>query len=210
MDISGFIVTALLLALMPGPDIFFVLSQGVTAGRKPALAVSAGLASGLIVHTAAAALGLSLIISRSPVFLQTIKYAGVAYLAYLGFQAFLSRNRSSDPEETTAADQSTNHNSWGKMYRVGITMNLLNPKVILFFLALFPQFLNPESATPKTDIFLLGGIFILAALAVFSAVSVLSGLLSDRLSGGKKMPQKTMAWINAVVYWTIALVFLVV
>ena len=206
MDIYGFILTSALLTLMPGPDILFVLSQGLTRGRGPAWAVSAGLASGLLVHTTAAALGLSLLISRSPVFLQTIKYAGVAYLAYLGIKAFLGRNKRPDTLEEGEHPAGDNR-SFGQMYRVGVTMNLLNPKVILFFLALFPQFLDPASVTPKADIFLLGGIFSVVAFVIFSAVAVISGFLSDKFALDR-LSHKTVSWANASVYWAIAVIFL--
>jgi threonine/homoserine/homoserine lactone efflux protein len=206
VDILGFIATSALLTLMPGPDIFFVLSQGLTRGRKPALAVAAGLASGLLVHTTAAALGLSLIISRSPVLLQVIKYAGVAYLAYMGVKAFAGRNKTPEAAPETAPT-TTDMRPTRQMFRVGVTMNLLNPKVILFFLALFPQFLNPESSAPKADIFLLGGIFSGVALTIFSTVAVVSGFVSDRLSPGR-LSHRATSWINAVVYWAIAVFFL--
>lgn len=206
MDIAGFILTAALLTLLPGPDILFVLSQGITRGRRPAWAVSAGLASGLLVHTTAAALGLSLIISRSPAFLQTIKYAGVAYLLYLGIKAFRGRNKPSVDAENP--DGGANDGSFGQMYRIGLTMNLLNPKVILFFLALFPQFLRPESLTPKTDIFLLGGLFSAVAFTIFSLLALFSGFVSGRIAG--RLSPKIVYWVNAVVYWAIAAAFLIV
>lgn len=207
MDLLGFILTSALLTLMPGPDIFFVLTQGLTRGRRPALAVSVGLASGLLVHTAAAALGLSLIISRSPVFLQAIQYAGVAYLAYMGAKAFLGRNKQPDSTADQPDEVASDNRPAGQMFRVGVTMNLLNPKVILFFLALFPQFLNPESLTPKGDIFLLGGIFSVVALLIFSTVAVVTGFLSDKFSLDR-LSHKAISWINAIVYWAIAVVFL--
>lgn len=188
---------------MPGPDIFFVLTQGLTRGRKPALAVAAGLASGLLVHTTAAALGLSLIVSRSPVLLQAIQYAGVAYLAWMGLKAFLGRNKT--PQNSP--ESSVDNRPARQMYRVGVAMNLLNPKVILFFLALFPQFLDPGSVSPKGDIFLLGGIFSVVACTIFSTVAVVSGFLSDRFSLDR-LSGKTVSWINAGVYWAIAVFFL--
>jgi threonine/homoserine/homoserine lactone efflux protein len=206
VDIPGFIATSALLTLMPGPDIFYVLTQGLTRGRRSALAVSLGLASGLLVHTTAAALGLSLFISRSPAFLQTIKYAGVAYLIYLGFKSFLGRNKS--PQKSAeAAPEAAEPKAFGSLYRIGVTMNLLNPKVILFFLALFPQFLSPESATPKGDIFVLGGIFAVQAAVIFSLVSIVSGWLGDRFSADR-LSGRAVGVINAIVYWAIALVFL--
>jgi len=210
VEIWKFITTAAVLTLLPGPDIIFVLTQGLTRGRKPALAVSAGLASGLLVHTTAAALGLSLIISRSPAFLQTIKYAGVFYLAYLGAKAFLGRkNAESVPDQPGTDDPagSADRRSFGAMYRVGVTMNLLNPKVILFFLALFPQFLDTASGTPKADIFLLGGIFSVVAVTIFCGVAVVSGFLSGRFSLDR-LSHRTISWVNAGVYWALAIFFL--
>ena len=209
MDIFGFIATSALLTLMPGPDIFYVLTQGLTRGRRPALAVSLGLASGLLVHTTAAALGLSLVISRSPVLLQVIKYAGVAYLLYLGIKSFLGRNQSPENNEavTPETSEAAEPRTFGNLYRIGGTMNLLNPKVILFFLALFPQFLSPDSATPRADIFVLGGIFAVQAAVIFSTVSVLSGWLGERFSADR-LSGRTVGWINAIVYWAIALLFL--
>ncbi|MCD8186989.1 MAG: LysE family translocator [Rikenellaceae bacterium] len=214
MEILGFIAVFALLTLMPGPDILFVLSQGLTRGRKTALAVAAGLASGLLVHSTAAALGFSLIISRSAVLLQAIKYAGVIYLIYLGVNAVIGlyarRSKEASPEKEPECSGSGKAASWkfGHMYRIGVTMNLLNPKVILFFLALFPQFLDPLSTTPKADIFLLGAIASLVALTIFSTLAWVSGYLSDRFAAGH-IPPKTMGWINAVIFWAFAVVFLV-
>lgn len=205
MDLTGFIATSALLTLMPGPDILYVLSQGLTRGRRPAIAVSLGLASGLLVHTTAAAAGLSLVISRSPVALEAIKYAGVAYLLYLGFKSLAGRNKSQRNDTPRQAAHAPRR--FGSLYRTGVTMNLLNPKVILFFLALFPQFLDPESATPRADIFVLGGVFAAVAATIFSTVSVLSGFLGERFSA-ERLSGAAVGWINAVVYCAIALVFL--
>jgi threonine/homoserine/homoserine lactone efflux protein len=228
VELPAFIATSALLTLMPGPDILYVLTTGLTRGRRPALAVSLGLASGLLVHTTAAALGLSLVVSRSPVLLQTIRYAGVAYLLYLGFKALRSGRelrccRSGGAQSLTSdtlprtprpasAEQreeqrEEKNKKIGSLYRIGVTMNLLNPKVILFFLALFPQFLSPESATPRADIFLLGAIFAVQAAVIFSTVSVLSGWLGDRFSAGRLSP-RVVGRINAIVYGALALVFL--
>lgn len=207
MDIPHFILTALLLALLPGPDILFILYQGFTAGKKTALAASFGLSSGLLIHTTAAALGLSLIVSHSPLLLSLIKYAGVLYLIYIGTKSFLDRNKHTEPTEELPQKEQEQR-SWGTMYRIGITMNLLNPKVILFFLALFPQFLSPESPSPRTDAFVLGGILVLSSLFVFSMVSITAGFISERLLNGKEMSHKTMSWVNTAVYWSIAVVFL--
>lgn len=177
------------------------------------MAVSLGLASGLLVHTTAAAFGLSLLIAGSPLLFNIVKFAGVAYLLYMGFKAFIGRNKQADviPEEIAATPHEVKPSSESEpfftLYKRGITMNLLNPKVIIFFLAFLPQFIDTASDTPKGDIFLLGGIFAVQAVAVFSAVALLAGFISDKLHV-RSISHKTVSIINAVVYWGIALAFL--
>ena len=157
MKLLEFIVASSLLTLMPGPDILFVMAQSIVQGRKTGIAVALGLCSGLFVHTALAALGISLIIASSPILFAAIRYAGIAYLIYMGIVSLRSRNDASvSIADSTATLQNESAGTFGKLYRTGITMNLLNPKIILFFLAFFPQFLDKTSATPRIDILILG------------------------------------------------------
>ena len=169
MKLLEFIVASSLLTLMPGPDILFVMAQSIVQGRKTGIAVALGLCSGLFVHTALAALGISLIIASSPILFAAIRYAGIAYLIYMGIVSLRSRNDASvSIADSTATLQNESAGTFGKLYRTGITMNLLNPKIILFFLAFFPQFLDKTSATPRIDILILGTTFAAVAITIWS------------------------------------------
>lgn len=201
--ILKFIITSALLTLMPGPDILFVVAQSMVRGKRDGIAIALGLSSGLFVHTAAAALGLSLLIASSPHALTVIKYAGIAYLTYLGFASL----KSSKPGSETEAAPAQERRSFWKLYRTGVTMNLLNPKVIIFFLALFPQFVDPASPTPRTDVLTLGALFAAVAVTIFSTVALLADLLSSKLSV-RKMNPRALAWIKASIYWALAVAFL--
>lgn len=200
MRLVEFIVASSLLTLMPGPDILFVMAQSVTQGRRAGISVALGLCSGLFVHTALAALGISLVIASSPVLFAAIRYAGILYLVYMGVMSLRSRDGEAEVRGITGA-------SFGRLYRTGITMNLLNPKVILFFLALFPQFLGPSGQSSPTDILILGATFAAVAVVIFTLVALVSDWLSVRF-GARRIPARALAWIRAVVYWIIAGMFL--
>lgn len=203
--ILKFIITSALLTLMPGPDILFVVAQSMVRGKRDGIAIALGLSSGLFVHTAAAAFGLSLLIASSPSALTVIKYAGIAYLTYLGFASLRSSKKESEEDAPATEDQE--RKSFWKLFRTGVTMNLLNPKVIIFFLALFPQFIDPASATPRTDVLVLGAIFAAVSVTIFITVALLADLLSSKLSV-RKMNARTLAWIKASIYWVLAVAFL--
>lgn len=174
MNLWAFIGTAILLTLMPGPDILFVITQSITRGRKAGIIFAAGLCTGLIVHVTAVSLGISVILINSPVAFTALKLAGAAYLLYLSIRTFLGRHQ--NKINITETNQAV-----GKLYRRGILMNILNPKVILFFLAFFPQFINPAITNPVPQTLLLGLIFMTQAFAIFSTVAILAERLSRRL-----------------------------
>ena len=176
-----FIVASVLLTLMPGPDILFVVAQSVTQGKKSAVIFVFGLCTGLLFHISAAAFGISLIIYNSPLAFDIVKYAGAAYLIYLGVLAIKDRKKDAFPLDLK------NKKTVNKIYRKGILMNVLNPKVSLFFLAFLPQFINPEQGEPHWQILILGGIFILQAFLVFSFVAWISNKLSFKLMQNKKI-----------------------
>lgn len=163
----SFLGIAILLTLMPGPDILFVIAQSISQNKKAGIATALGLCSGLIVHITAATLGISTIIYQSALAFTVIKYTGAAYLLYLAWQSFKEK-------ETGFA---FNHNKpfkYPSLYKKGILMNLLNPKVSLFFLALLPQFVNKSMGHITLQMFILGIIFLVQALVIFIAVSVFS------------------------------------
>ncbi|MEA1987443.1 MAG: LysE family translocator [Candidatus Marinimicrobia bacterium] len=169
-----FLSTAILLTLMPGPDMLFVIAQSISGGKKAGITIALGLCSGLIVHTIGASFGISLLIYNSEIGFLILKYLGVAYLLYLAFMSLI---------EDTINLQNNKYFKKSHLYRKGILMNLLNPKVLLFFLAFLPQFVNQESDNVPMQMFFYGMFFIIQAIVVFSIVSVLSSKISERLIG---------------------------
>ena len=174
MNLWGFISAAVLLTLMPGPDILFVITQSITRGRK------AGLCTGLIAHVTAVSLGVSILLMSSPVAFTMLKFAGAAYLLYLGVKAFLARRENHFELSGDAAVS-------GKLYRKGILMNILNPKVILFFLAFFPQFIDKGIENPIPQMLLLGLVFMVQAFLIFSMVAAVADRLARRLMQNPKV-----------------------
>lgn len=165
--IISFFAASVLLAVAPGPDNIFVLAQSILYGRTAGLWITLGLCSGLIVHTTAVAFGVAAIIQASSAAFTVLKCAGAAYLLYLAWQAFRAANASE-------SYQSRSRPSHSMLYRRGIIMNVTNPKVSIFFLAFLPQFADPSRGSVFVQIFMLGGIFILAALLVFGCVACLA------------------------------------
>lgn len=197
MNLWGFVSAAVLLTLMPGPDILFVMTQGMIRGRKAGIVFAAGLCTGLTVHTTAVSLGVSALLIKSPTAFTVLKFAGAAYLLYLAVKAFLARNE----QRLTLPG---NNVDTGKLYLKGIWMNLLNPKVILFFLAFFPQFISPVTANPIPQMLLLGFIFILQAFLIFSLVAILAGRLSQYLTRNLRIAQATCIF-EVLVYGIVGL-----
>lgn len=180
MNLWGFISAAVLLTLLPGPDILFVITQAITRGRKAGVVFAAGLCTGLIAHVAAVSLGVSVLLMSSPLAFTILKFAGAAYLIYLGIKAFLARRQNHFELSARGAVS-------GKLYWKGILMNILNPKVILFFLAFFPQFVDKSVENPIPQMLLLGLIFMLQAFLIFSAVAILADRLARRLMQNPKI-----------------------
>lgn len=197
MNLLGFIGASVLLTLMPGPDILFVITQSIIQGKKAGVVFAAGLCTGLIFHTTAVCVGLSVLIYSSPLAFTILKFAGASYLIYLGIKSFLNRRQS-------LVNPDGNGGVQGKLFRKGILMNILNPKVILFFLAFFPQFVDTDAGNPALQMALLGGVFMIQAMLIFSLVAFLADVLSRRLM---QQPRFSF-WMNifqSVVYSIIGL-----
>jgi len=176
METAGaFFLAALILALAPGPDNIFVLTQAALRGKGAGLLVTLGLCTGLVVHTLAVALGVAALITASAVAFTALKLCGAAYLVWLAWQAFRA--------PATALPTATgNGPGRGQLYRRGIIMNITNPKVSIFFLAFLPQFADPARGPVTLQIIALGGLFILATLLVFGGVALLAGSLGQTLN----------------------------
>ncbi|PRD68685.1 threonine transporter RhtB [Malikia spinosa] len=167
----GFFGIALLLGLSPGPDNLFVLMQSATQGRRAGLLVTLGLCTGLLAHTAAVALGLAALLASSPAAFSALKLAGAAYLLYLAWGAWRA------PATLQAGDEPLRLQPW-RLYGRGVLMNLSNPKVAIFFLALLPQFVQEGAGPVPWQIARLGALFMLATLIVFGSFAWLAGGLS--------------------------------
>ncbi len=194
-----FLSAAVMLTILPGPDMLFVIAQSISLGKKAGISVALGLCTGLIFHTIAAAFGISIIIYNSGVAFMILKYLGVVYLIFLAFMAL--------KESTIDLNINWQINKIN-LYRKGILMNLLNPKVLLFFLAFLPQFVDQSDGNVSLQMVSLGIIFIIQAIIVFSIVSVLASKISEKLITNKKFA-KYLKWIKAgiLLFIGISLIF---
>lgn len=193
----AFLGSAIVLTVMPGPDNLFVLAQSIAQGKKAGIVTSLGLCTGLLLHIAAAVLGVSAIIYQSPVIFSIIKFAGAAYLLYLAWQSFLAKG---DP--FTLNQQNTQ--AYIVLYKKGILMNVLNPKVSLFFLALLPQFINPGQGDVALQMFILGMIFLVQALLLFTLFSIFSGKVRKAIIG-KPAIAKRLNMIQGILFMIIGI-----
>jgi threonine/homoserine/homoserine lactone efflux protein len=160
---------------MPGPDIIYVLIQSITNGKKHGIATSLGLVSGIIIHTTLVAYGVSAIIKRSESLFFIIKLFGAMYLLYLAYQTYKS-------DTALLLNNKTERKGLLKLFQQGFIMNVLNPKVTIFFLAFLPGFLYSSSQSTIVQFYILGGIFMLQAFLIFSMVSILSGSFASYLN----------------------------
>lgn len=177
MEISNliyFIGISMLLTITPGPDNLYVITQSIIQGKKAGIFTSLGLCTGLIVHTTAAALGVSAILQQSVIAFNILKYAGAIYLFFLAWKAYRDR-------EESLPDNVIQNKSATSLYRQGIYMNVLNPKVGIFFLAFLPQFVNSNAGNVSGQMILLGILFILQTAVIFIIFAIFAGTFSNRI-----------------------------
>lgn len=198
----SFVLATVILALMPGPDNIYVLTESVCNGHKNGIAISLGLSSGVIVHTILAATGLSIILQQSEMAFTIVKVAGAVYLLYLAWKSYQEKGMKLNFQQ----EKSNTNNHW-KMIGKGFLMNVLNPKVSLFFIAFLPQFVSPSGMHISLQMMVLGFVFMSLSFVVFSAVAILSGKLSGLIQGSGFW--KTTKWIKVIVLSLLALSLLV-
>ena len=177
--IITFFSASLLLALVPGPDNIFVLTQSTFQGKKSGFMIVFGLCTGLIFHTMAVSLGVAVIFQTSVIAFTVLKIIGAVYLLYLAWQIFNASNEKIDTKNNKLID-------YKKLYYRGIIMNITNPKVSIFFLAFLPQFTNPNVGSVSFQMILLGGLFILATIIIFGMIALLSGSISQVFNKSEK------------------------
>ena len=171
-----FLTASVLLTISPGPDIIYVLVQGMTNGKKYGVITTLGLVSGIIVHTSLVAFGISAVIKQSEILFLIIKLIGAAYLLYLAYRVYKS-----DPQIHVGLDTPVQDKDLLSLFKRGFLMNVLNPKVAIFFLAFFPGFLWEPQENTVPQFYLLGFLFMLQAFIIFSTVAVLAGKISRYL-----------------------------
>ncbi len=197
-----FLTASVLLTISPGPDIIYVLVQGMANGRKYGIATALGLVSGIIVHTSLVAFGVSAVIRESETLFLVIKILGAAYLFFLAIQVL--RSESGIEMNASKAEKK----GLFSLYRKGFLMNVLNPKVAIFFLAFFPGFLWEPQGNLLLQFYTLGFLFMLQAFFIFSLVAVLAGKISWYL---RKHPSSGMVfkWLQVLVFVGIGIFILV-
>ena len=178
-----FLGAAVLLTIMPGPDNLFVLAQSIAQGKNAGIATAFGLCTGLIAHVSAATLGVSAVIYQSAVMFSIVKYAGAAYLLYLAWKSFRAKDSGLSVDQVPVRKLKD-------LYKRGIVMNVLNPKVSLFFLALLPQFVDPSSGSVTVQMLMLGLTFIVQALLIFCAISIFAGKIRNFLLKDSRLGRK--------------------
>jgi threonine/homoserine/homoserine lactone efflux protein len=175
----SFLGASILLTLMPGPDNIFVLTESLTKGRRNGIAISLGLSMGIMIHTTAAATGISIIIQQSALAFSIIKHFGAAYLFYLAIMAVKEKKPSINLISEIELKEKL---SFIKLMRKGFFMNVLNPKVSLFFIAFLPQFIGKSGLHATFQMLILGFVFMLQSTILFILLAQLSGSLSKYLN----------------------------
>ncbi|AZJ35952.1 LysE family translocator [Tenacibaculum singaporense] len=197
----SFVFATATLAISPGPDNIFVLTQSIVNGRKYGLATVAGLMTGCIIHTTLVAFGISEIIKQNPNLFFIIKLFGAGYLLYLAYQVYKS------DAKIAFSTENVQKKSTLQLFKTGFWMNVLNPKVTIFFLAFFPQFLFSDSLSNVFQFYVLGGLFILTSFLIFSSIAILAGKISEYLKQHKKVGTY-LKWAQIVVFIGIAMLIL--
>jgi len=188
-----FITASVLLTLAPGPDIIYVLIQSLGHGKKSGLITALGLASGILVHTTLIAFGVALIIKESPEVFNVIKGGGALYLFFLAYQSYKSEAFLQIPAGSTPKKKSV------RLFVRGVIMNIINPKVIIFFLAFFPGFLWNKEEQVVCQFYILGGLFLTQAFMIFSMVALLAGSISSKIQQNKRL-NTLFKWMQVLVY----------
>ena len=197
----SFIGATLLLAITPGPDNIFVLMQSMAHGKKYGMATVFGLISGCLIHTTLVAFGVSAIIQKNQMLFMTIKIFGALYLLYLAYNAFKNK------ADISLSSENTVKKSESQLFRQGFLMNVLNPKVSIFFLAFFPSFLFSEELRNVVQFFVLGLLFMLSSLIVFSIIALLAGSISGVITKNRNVGIY-LKWLQIIVFIAIAIFIL--
>lgn len=199
-SLLAFMGATVILALSPGPDNIYVLTQSIVNGSKSGLATTAGLITGCIFHTTLIAFGVSALLVASPGLLWVIKLLGAAYLVYLAYKVWRS-------DGAISLTQEVQKKSYTALFKQGVIMNLVNPKVMLFFLAFFPAFLWEPNGNTVVQFYILGATFMVTSFVIFSSIAVLAGTLATYVKTASNLGL-VLKWLQIVVFLGIAIYIL--
>lgn len=186
-----FVAAAVALAVVPGPAVLYIVAQSVDHGRLAGVVAAGGIAVGSLVHVGAATIGLSSLLASSATAFSVVKYAGAAYLVFLGIRRLLTRD---EPEAVRAVPRPHR-----RLFLDGVVVNVLNPKTALFFLAFLPQFVDPDGAAAWTQIMVLGLMFTVIALSSDSLWALAAGTLGGWLKRSRGY-LAVRRWVTGTVF----------
>ncbi|MEO8153996.1 MAG: LysE family translocator [Rhizobacter sp.] len=181
----NFLITSLIVVLIPGTGVVFTVSAGLTQGRRASVFAALGCTAGILPHLLATVLGLSAVMHASALAFELLKYAGVAYLFYLAWATWRDKS-------AFAVDSTPRVSSAGSLVARAFLLNILNPKLTIFFLAFLPQFVADGAASPLLHLLLLSGVFMAMTFAVF----VVYGLLANAFRKAVIESARVQAWLR--------------
>ena len=197
----SFFIASFFLALAPGPDNFFVLTFSAKYGKTLVFYTVLGLISGCFIHTTFVAFGVSALIVSNPFLVSVLKYIGAIYLLFVAIKVYNSEN------EITDIRDSVNKKNKFKVFLNGFLMNMLNPKILIFFLAFFPTFIFSDYINPVIQFYILGGIFMSITFIVFITIVLMSSFINNNFKKFKVYTE-LLKWINIIVLISIAIMIL--
>jgi threonine/homoserine/homoserine lactone efflux protein len=190
-DLTLFIISGLLLNIMPGPDNLLIMTRSATQGWRAGSAAALGIGTGTMVHVLAAALGLSAVLSTSAAAFTVVKWVGAAYIVYMGIGMLRAKLRD-DADDSALVARAAQPLAWRKIYLQGFLTNVLNPKVALFFLAFVPQFIHADSSSKPLAFIILGTIFNFNGMLYCHGLALFTAFASARL----KIKPLVSLWMN--------------
>ncbi|MDO8364157.1 MAG: LysE family translocator [Actinomycetota bacterium] len=189
--IAAFAAASLLLLLIPGPAVLYIVNRSVSDGREAGLAAVAGLSLGNLVHALAAAIGLSAVLATSAAAFNTVKWLGAGYLVYVGVRTLTRPPAVIDPDQPGVSAR--------RSFTQGVVVNVLNPKVALFFLSFLPQFIHAEDGHAGTQALVLGLVFVGIGFFTDGTYSLVASHLRTVLLRGRTLPF-VQRWVAGTVF----------
>ncbi len=190
--LAVFLAASYALAIVPGPAVAYIVNRSLAQGRRAGAVSALGIATGGTVHVIAATVGLSALLASSAIAFSIVKYAGAAYLVFLGWRALRASG--------SMAEVAVRRSSLTQIFRQGLVVNILNPKTALFFLSFFPQFIHPGSGSVVSQMLVLGGVFILAALSSDLLYALAAGTIRGALDRRPNL-RTAKRWVTSTIFF---------